>query len=308
MINLRYRDKGTGVHKLNPFVKLAWLTSVFALALIFNHPLYLLALLLAILLPVVAAKVWREWLISLKFALYFSLVIVIINMLVSYHGSHVLYQAPFKLPVVGIPTITLEAMVFGLGMALRLLVIISAFVLVNLTVHPDDMMLAMIKMKLPYKSVLVTSLSTRFIPTFIDDIERIRDVQRSRGLELDKGKLVQRVKNYSAVIMPLLSNSLDRSVQVAEAMESRAFGAGTRRTFYKETKLGKADIPALAGSTLPLLMGILMWRYGLGGYQYYPTLGKISLGGIDLFWLIASILVISSLVLWGLMKKGLEID
>jgi len=45
----------------------------------------------------------------------------------------------------------------------------------TLTIHPDDLMLAMIKLKLPYKSVLVTSLATRFVPTLVDDVERITD-------------------------------------------------------------------------------------------------------------------------------------
>ncbi|MBI4282901.1 MAG: energy-coupling factor transporter transmembrane protein EcfT [Chloroflexi bacterium] len=308
MISLRYWDKGTGIHKLNPFTKLAWLTSIFVLALIINHPLYLLLLFLATLPAVVAARVWRQWLISIRLALYLSLIIVLINAIVGNYGSHILYQVPFRLPVMGIPTITLEAMVFGSGMALRLLVLISAFALINLTVHPDDMMLAMIKLRLPYKSVLVTSLSTRFIPTLIDDTERIRDVQRSRGLELDKGRLVPRVRNYSAIIVPLLSNSLDRAVQVAEAMESRAFGAGTRRTCYREIKLSGLDAWSLVGSILPLILGILMWRQGYGSYQYYPRLGEISFDALELSLLAVLVCSVSSIVLWGFIKKRLDVD
>lgn len=308
MISLQFKDKGTGIHKLNPFVKLTWLISIFVLALVFNHPLYLLLLFLATLPPVVAAKAWREWLASMRFVLYLCLAIVVINMLVSYHGSHILYQAPFKLPVMGVPTITLEAIVFGLGMALRLLVLISAFILINLTVHPDDMMLAMMKLKLPYKSVLVTSLSTRFVPTLIDDRERISDVQRSRGLELDKGKLVQRVKNYSTIIIPLLSNSLDRAVQVAEAMESRAFGSGTTRTFYRDIKLNRLDVLTLVATILPLVLGILMKWHGQGSYQYYPTLEGISLGGLESLLLALLVFSVSSIVLWGFTKRRLEID
>ncbi|GAG17053.1 unnamed protein product, partial [marine sediment metagenome] len=156
-------------------------------------------------------------------------------------------------------------------MSLRLLTIISAFTILTFTVHPDDIMLAMIKLKLPYKSVMVTSLSTRFIPTLIDDVERISDVQRSRGLELDRGNLVQKIRSRTALIIPLLSNSLDRTVQIAEAMESRAFGSGDKRSFYKEIKLGRLDVPVLILVFLILTQGILMWWWGHGDYQYYPT-------------------------------------
>ena len=306
MISFRYRDRGTGIHKLNPLTKLVWLISIFVLALIFNHPLYLLLLFLSTLPLVIAAKVWREWAASMRFALYFSLAIIVVNTLVSYHGSHILYQAPFRLPVMGIPTITLEAMVFGLGMALRLLAVISAFTIITFTVHPDDMMLAMLKMKLPYKSVLVTSLSSRFVPTLIEDIERISDVQRSRGLELDKGNLARRIKNYVAIIVPLLSNSLDRAIQVAEAMESRAFSSGSKRTFYKEIKLSKSDAPALVGSLLPLVLGIFMRWQQYGTYQYYPTLGKISLYSFELSMLVLLVFLVASIAFLALLRSRIE--
>jgi len=276
VISFRYKDKGTAIHKLNPFCKLGWVTGVFVLALILNNPIYLLLLFLATLPPVIAARVGREWASIIRFVLYLCLAIIVINALVSSHGSHLLWQAPFSVPIIGIPVLTVEALLFGAGMSLRLLAIISAFAILTFTVHPDDLMLAMVKMKLPYKSVLVTSLTTRFIPTLIDDVERISDVQKSRGLELDRGNLVQRIKSRTAIIIPLLTNSLDRTVQVAEAMESRAFGAGAKRTFYHEVKLSKVDVWILIACFLPLALGIFMFCLGQGDYQYYPTLGKLS--------------------------------
>ncbi len=308
MLNLRYDDRETPIHKLNPFCKLLWIASIFILTLVFNHPLYLLLLFLSTLPLVIAARAWRKWASFMRFTIYLSLAIVIINTLVSQNGSHILWQAPFSLPAIGSPAITLEAISFGLGMVLRLFTIISAFAILNLTTHPDDIMLAMIKMKLPYKSVLVTSLSTRFIPTLIDDVERITDVQRSRGLELDRGRLPQRIRSRIAIIIPLLSNSLDRTVQLAEAMESRAFGSAKKRTFYKELKVTGLDVPALAFGCLPLALGMLMWRWGYGNYQYYPTLGKIGLGGFECLMLIALVFSLSLVVFWAFWKKRVALD
>lgn len=308
MISFRYKEKGTAIHKLNPFCKLAWVVSIFVLSLIFNNPIHLLLLFLSTLPIIIAARVWREWASLMKFALYLCLAIVIINALVSYHGSHLLWQAPFRIPLIGAPVITLEAIFFGVGMSLRLLAIISAFTILTFTIHPDDTMLAMIKMKLPYKSVLVTSLSTRFIPTLIDDMERISDVQRSRGLELDRGKLTQRIKSRMAIIIPLLSNSLDRTIQVAEAMESRAFGSGEKRTFYKEIKLSKLDIPTLILGFLPVVLGISMRWWGHGDYQYYPTLEKISLDGFECSMLALLVFLLCMIVPLALLKKRIELD
>jgi len=308
VISFRYKEKGTAIHKLNAFCKLAWVVSILVLSLIFNNPIYLLLLFLSTLPVIIAAKVWREWASIMKFAFYLCLAIVIINALVSYHGSHLLWQAPFRIPLIGVPVITLEAIFFGVGMSLRLLAIISAFAILTFTIHPDDIMLAMIKMKLPYKSVLVTSLSTRFIPTLIDDVERISDVQRSRGLELDRGKLTQRIKSRMAIIIPLLSNSLDRTIQVAEAMESRAFGSGEKRTFYKEIKLSKLDVPTLILGFLPIVLGIFMRWWGQGDYQYYPTLEKISLDGFEYSMLALLVFLLCMIVPLALLKKRIELD
>jgi len=308
VLSFRYKDKGTALHKLSPFCKLAWLVSIFILALIFDHPIYLLLLFLSTLPLVFAARVWREWLSFMRFAFYLSLAIVLINALVSQEGSHILWQASFRLPVLGAPLVALEAILFGLGMVVRLLAIISAFVVLTFTIHPDDIMLAMIKLKLPYRSVLVTSLSTRFIPTLIHDVERISDVQRSRGLELDKGRIVQRIRSRMAIIIPLLSNSLDRTVQVAEAMESRAFGSGGKRTFYKELKLSKLDGPALISGFSALALGIFMRCVGWGNYQYYPTLERIRLDGFEIFMLSLLVLILCLIVPLSLLKERIELD
>jgi energy-coupling factor transport system permease protein len=201
-----------------------------------------------------------------------------------------------------------EAVLFGVGMSLRLLAIISVFALLTFTTHPDDLMLSMIKMKLPYKSVLVTSLTTRFIPTLIDDVERISDVQRSRGLELDRGNLFWRIRSRMAIIIPLLSNSLDRTVQVAEAMEARAFGCGGRRTFYREVKQSKLDVWILMVSLLPLVIGIFMRWLGQGDYQYYPILEEMSFDGLEGSMLALLVLSLCLILPLAVIKKRVELD
>lgn len=307
-MNFRYREKATVVHRLNPLCKLAWVICISMVALIFNHPIYLILLFLSTIPLVITARVWREWAASMKFTLYLCLMIVVINVLVSYHGAHILWQAPFRIPVVGVPIITLEALFFGVGMSLRLLTIISAFAILTLTIHPDDIMQALLKIKMPYKSILVISLSTRFVPTLVDDAKMISDIQRSRGLELDRGNLVQRIKRRSAVIIPLLSNSLDRTVQVAEAMEARAFGSGEKRVFYKVLNLHRLDILMLVFNCLPVVLAVLLRWQGMGDYQYYPTLGKIGLNGIEWSMLALVLILFWMIIPLAVVKKRLEFD
>jgi energy-coupling factor transport system permease protein len=308
VIGFKYRDKGTIVHRLNPFCVLAWVLSLFVLALIVDNPAYLALLLLSTLPVVAAGKLWRQWASFMKLALLLSVAIIVINALVSYHGSHVLVEAPFKIPVMGTPAITLEAIFYGAMMAVRLLTIVSAFAILTWTVHPDDMMLSMIKLRLPYKSVLVTSLSTRFVPTLIGDAERISDVQRSRGIELDRGNLIQRIKRRMAVVIPLLSNSLDRTVQVAEAMEARAFGSGTKRTFFRDIRISRTDFVTLVAALAPCALGIYFVARGHGDFQYYPVIGELNLCGLD--WAIMAVLalLLASPVLLAFLKRRIELD
>jgi energy-coupling factor transport system permease protein len=306
MPELSYRDKDSLIHALSPLVKLAWGGGLVVLSLIFSHPIYILILFLSVIPLVKLAGVGREWASTLKLALWLGLSIIVINALFSYHGDHVLLAAPFRLPAVGQPVITLEAIAYGAVMALKLAVIISVFSLINLTVHPDDIMAVLLKMRLPYKSVLVTSLSTRFVPCLVEDIGRISDGYRSRGVQLDAGGWFKRVKNRAKITTALLANSLDRSVQVAEAMEARAFGNGQNRVFYKEINISKIDAMTLGVGLLPLAAGIAMRVMGFGDYQYYPSLSAIGSGG----WLMPVIilLLLAAIVPLAWLKRRVELD
>jgi len=306
--SFRYRNKGTPVHKLNPLCKLAWIGSILILCLILDNPIFLLVLFLVTLPVVKVAKVWSEWLATMKFTLFLCAAIILINALVSSHGSHVLFEVPFRVPVMGAPVITLEAILYGAAMSLRLLAIISAFAIFTFTVNPDDMMLTVIRMKLPYKSVLVTSLSTRFIPTLIDDAQRITDVQRSRGLELDKGKLAHKIKSRASIVTTLLSNSLDRAVQVAEAMESRAFGTGRNRTFYRDLRLTPTDVTTVVFALLPLALGIFMGVSGYGQYLYYPTIQRIGLSSMEWYLMALMAAVLLAILPLAYIKRRVDLD
>lgn len=311
MISYSYKNKDTVIHRLNPFCKLAWIASIFILALLFNHPIYLLLLFLSTLPLVIAAKIWKEWVSFMKFAIFICILVVLMNTLmntlVSQHGSHVLLEIPFTLPVLGTPQITLESILYGVGMSLRLLAIISAFTILTFAIHPDDLMLAMIKLKLPYKSVLLTSLSTKFVPALFEDVTRISDGQRSRGLELDKGNFIQRIKARSSVIIPLLSNSLDRSIQIAEAMESRAFGSGSKRTFYKGIKMSRFDVLLLLAAVSPCAFGIYLRITGEGEYDYYPTIQGVNLSMSEYSMLLLFVFLLLLMLLFTFLRR-VELD
>ncbi len=308
MIAFRYADKNTIIHRLNPFCKLAWITDVLVFALIFDNPIYISLLFLSTLPVIYVGGILREWASLMKLTFFLCIAIIVINAVVSNEGAHVLAEAPFKIPAIGVPRITLEALFYGAIMCLRLLAVLTAFTILTFTIHPDDLMLAMIKLKLPYKSVLVTSLATRFIPTLIGDAQRITDVQRSRGVELDKGRFVNRIKSRMTILIPLLSNSLDRAIQVAEAMESKAFGAGKRRTYYKQIPFSLTDRGILLMTFLTLGCGIFLRLNGCGEYDYYPSVSEIQMNAFEISMLIILISLLVAIIPLAKAKRRIDLD
>ena len=307
-LQFSFKRNDSGIHQLNPFVMPVWVAAILVAAMTVQHPVWLLAVFLTTVPVACAAGVARQWARLMKFVVWMFVAIVIINLFASQQGSHVLVEAGFRIPLIGVPRITVEALAFGGAMGLRLGAIISAFTLLNLCVHPDDLMRAAIKLRLPYRSVLVTSLSTRFIPVLMADAKTISDVQESRGLAFGSGNVVQRIAKRGALIFPLLSNSLDRAVQVAEAMESRAYGAPVKRTFYRDVPLMKEDVLAILALFAGIALLAVFRTFGFGAYDYYPSLGdpRMSISS----WLTLGLICVAlmSVVVAGSMRRRRDRD
>jgi len=305
---LTYRPKKTVIHSLNPLCKFAWVGAIVILSLIFEDPVYLLLMFLSTLPIVFLADIKREYLKFMKFTVSLCFLIIFLNVLFSGEGKHVIYQTPFIFPLSGYLRITLEAILFGVGMSLRLINIVSSFTIFSLTLHPDDFMLVMLKLRFPYKSVLVASLSARFVPTLINDAKTIGDAFRSRGLEFDRGGFLRRIKSSVPLLVALLSNSLDRAVQVAEAMESKAFGSENKRTFYREIKMSRVDSLVLALCFLPLIFGVFVRLLGYGSFQYYPTFQALTLTSLENPLMLLFISTLFLMVTFTFLKRRVLFD
>ncbi len=216
-VDFFYKYRDTRFHNLSPLIKFLICATIIVLALILDN-YYLLVLLLITVLIVFEARISNGWVFYMKVAVWISVFLILLNLILSPSGKTVLFEARLNLPVFDTIRITLESFVFGVVMALRLAVAISAFAVLSLTVSPEEMMLVMSKFRISKKSVFAVSLATRFAPSLIEDAETLSQVQRARGANL-KG-----IRGKGPVIIPLLSNSLERSVSVAEAMEARGFG------------------------------------------------------------------------------------
>jgi len=276
-MDFSYKRKDHRIHRISPIAKLVWVLGVALMALFVSNPLYLGVLLFCSFFIAVMSKVTKSWAAYMRFALFLSAILIILNIVLSPHGETVLLDSGIELPLFGPLRMTAEALIFGAVMSLRIMLLLSVFSLLNFTTHPDDLLASLVKLKLPYKSVFLTSLASRFSQLLHSDAKAIKEAQMSRGLELEKGSRLKRLRAHIPVFIPLLSNSLERSLTVAEAMEARAFGR-KGRTFFKDCP---TTLPQVVLSFVPLLMFIFIALSGLGVLQFYPQVGHISLDSAE---------------------------
>ena len=118
---------------------------------------------------------------------------------------------------------------------------VSAFSIFFLTVDPNSLALSLISMKLPYEFAFSFSLAFRFVPTIAIEAQNIIDAQQSRGYEMEKRGIVNKIKNLFPLLIPLIICSIKRAFNVAEALESRAFGSKKERSYYYSIKYSIKD-------------------------------------------------------------------
>lgn len=263
---LFYQEKGLFLQSLHPAVTLVYLLVFLLLTLLYENPLYLLALffLLALLnLEAEGKEAWEEF---LKGGLFLTALIMVINPLVIRAGNTVLWSGP-TVPLWGKIQVSLEALYYGATSGLRFLVILSLFCLYNLMVSPDKLLSLLAG--LASHSVLAVVLATRFFPVMVRNLQRIKEVQELRGVDFNRGSLWERVQKYSSLYEVLLLSSLEDAMGIAEAMQARAFGSG-KRTLYRHYPWRPRDALCLAGSLGTFSLALWGWCRGYGRYNFYP--------------------------------------
>lgn len=292
-----YQDKGLFLQSLHPVAALSYAGVLMVLALLFTNPLYLLGLLLVVVLAISAARGLAVWEIYLRLSLGMMLLVIIINPLVVHAGETIIWWGP-RLPVFGRLTVSLEAICYGAAMSVRLLAIISIFCLYNLIVHPDKVLSLLARFA--SRSALVLSLATRMFPAMIRQMENIQEVQVVRGVDFHAGTLKERLPQCAALMNILLLSSLEDSLEIAEAMQARAFGSG-RRSCYRRDTWRPRDSLCLGGSLLALATAVYGQAKGFSTFSFYPQLDYLIKGPVTLIIFIIIILSLSVPVVlsWG---------
>jgi energy-coupling factor transport system permease protein len=209
-----YRPRPSPLHAARAGVGALFCCALALTGALYRHPLVLGATLVAVVLAGVAAGVGREIRRSLLLALPLALLVTIINPLVYAEGDTLLVRGGEFLG--GRIDITLEATLYGALTGLRVVVIVVALGLLSAAVDPDELL--RIFRRVSYRSALTASLANRLVPVLARDAMRMSDAARCRP----------QPPGRFAVARAALTGALDRSVDVAAALEVRGYSLGGR--------------------------------------------------------------------------------
>ncbi|NIP67146.1 hypothetical protein GWN63_02680, partial [Candidatus Bathyarchaeota archaeon] len=246
----RFRRVVSPIHQLDPRVKFFYVCAVFVIGVMFNQLLALI-LLFVIQLPfVLVAGVQRQWIRSMKGSSFLALMIFSFNF-----GFAYFYREYPTFP----PSPSL--LEHSLAMTVRFIVLVESFSIFFLTTSPDRLGLALEQSHVPYEFCFAFTTAVRFVPVLAEEAQTIMDAQKARGLELERGNFMKRIKNYIPILIPLIVSAIRRSLELAEAMESRAWGATDKRTNLYVLKIKGGDYILAMISTVMLLLALYIWLF-----------------------------------------------
>ena len=234
-----YTESGTFLHRMDPRVKIVAVATLSLLALILSQLVYILVLAAAMVaLIIVGSAGFRKTMLAFSYVFRVMALIVVLWPLFNPGGTPVLVElGPIKITEPGI--------LAGIATAARIFCLASAWYLLMFTTSQRDLVRGLVKMGLRFDFGLSLAMALRFLPTFSAIVESIKDAQRARGLELDRGNLRKRAKDYVAILVPTVITALKTADTLTLALQSRAYGARADRTYLRDLKLRAGDYVAL---------------------------------------------------------------
>jgi len=245
-----YLERDSPVHRLDPRTKLFLMLDSFVVAVLFTRPGPLLALLAVILaygaLSRSMGNLRRIWGLLISIAL-----VSVLSWSLFVRGTTPLFWR-----------ISWEGLTFGVASAIKIDgMIISGLVFLSAT-RIEEMVLGLIRLRVPFQAAFAFSLGIRMVPTIIGTAVTVAEAQRSRGLDLESGGLLARIRTYIPLLVPIFLHTLRNTDQLAKALESRGFGARHERTSLLEIGLHARDVVALSLGGLTLVL-FFLWRFRL---------------------------------------------
>lgn len=246
----RYIPLDTIFHRMDPRSKIAAMF-ILLIAIFFPAGFIGYAMIGAVVLMcVLAAGLKLDFILkAMKPMMFMLLFLLVVNILVMKTGNLIAQIGPIEI---------YDGAIFQtLYITVRLALMIMITTLLTATTKPLELTLGIEFLLAPFKKIgvpaheiaMMISIALRFIPTLIEETERIIKAQTSRGVDLDEGSLKEKIMAILSLIVPLFVSAFQKAEDLANAMESRGYAPGAQRTRYKILKWSFADNVLMLGSS-----------------------------------------------------------
>lgn len=266
----QYYPTQSFVHKMDPRCKLLALIAFIVMLFVANNFYALAVCVLVLAVALIASRVpFGRVLRSVKGIIFILVFTAVLNVL--FHGGSTVYWDW------GIFTVTLEGIIFSVFLIIRLFLLIMASSVLTLTTTPvaltdgiESLLKPLKYIKFPvHELALIMSIALRFIPTLIDETNRIISAQKARGADFESGNVFKRIKAIIPILIPLLISAFRRAEELGDAMDARCYSGSKNRTKYKKLRFGWRDLIAtlLFGA---LIAGVVL--FNIYWWQIYPQI------------------------------------
>lgn len=246
------------VHKLDPRMKIILIFLLIVSIFICKNIAGLGAIILFSVILVLISKIpFKTVLKSIKPLVVIILLTAVLNIFYG-KGDALVQLGKLKITADGIET--------AVFMAVRIITLVVISSLLTYTTSPTELTDALERLLKPLKLIkidvhsiaMTMTIALRFIPTLIEEIEKIMSAQKSRGADLESGSLIHRAKALIPVLIPLFVSAFRRAGELAYAMECRCYHGGEGRTKMKVMKLSARDFLSLAAVIVFMVIIVLM--------------------------------------------------
>lgn len=258
----QYFPNNSVIHRMDPRVKFI-LTFIYIIYIfICNNIASMLISMLLLLIIIMLSKIKLS--LILKSIKPVILIIVITSLLqIFYNVKGTVLLNFWKI------RITNGGLYFALFTTIRIISLVVASSMLTFTTTPTRLSDAMEAVFSPLKIfkinvhsiAMMMTIALRFIPTIIEEVDKIMSAQKARGADLESGGLLKRAKSMIPVFVPLFVNSFKRAYDLAFAMECRCYQGGNGRTKLNIMKIKKADIIAIIIFILMLPIIIILNKF-----------------------------------------------
>ncbi|WP_458408166.1 energy-coupling factor transporter transmembrane component T family protein [Anaerotignum sp.] len=259
----QYYPAESPIHRMDARLKLAitfiFIVSLFLVNSFVGYGFVLICMALVIKASKVPVKFMLKGLKSIMIIILFT---AFINLFLT-RGEHVLLH-------VGFITITMEGLLLAIKMCIRLVMLIVGSSILTLTTTPIQLTDAIEYILKPFKKIgvpaheiaMMMTIALRFIPTLLDETDKIMKAQQARGADFDTGNLIQKAKALIPILVPLFVSAFRRAEELAMAMEARCYHGDENRTRMNVMKMKSSDYRA-AGMTVAYVVAIFALRFAV---------------------------------------------